>query len=80
MFDRFRQLHIYLNVKKCIFFTPFGNILGHIVCREGVLVDPTKVVILNMPQPMSAKQLHSRLCHNGYYHRFIKNYASITSP
>jgi hypothetical protein len=49
---------ISLNLRKCIFCVPFGNLLGHIVCREGVLVDPTKVaVILNMPPPTTVKQL-----------------------
>jgi hypothetical protein len=81
MFDHCRQLQISLNLKKCIFCVPFGNFLGHIVCREGVLVDPAKVVvILNMPPPTSAKQLRSMLGHTGYYHRFIRNYASITAP
>jgi hypothetical protein len=42
-------------MKKCIFCVPFGNLLGHIVCREGMLVDPAKVaVILNMPPPTSS--------------------------
>jgi hypothetical protein len=81
MFDRCRQLQILLNLKKCIFCVPFGNILGHIVCREGVLVDPTKVVIiLNMPPPTTTKQLRSMLGHTRYYRRFIRNYASITTP
>jgi hypothetical protein len=70
MLDRCRQLHISLNLKKCIFCVPFGNLLGHIVCREGVLVDPAKVaVILNMPPPTSVKQLQTTLGHTGYYHR-----------
>jgi hypothetical protein len=57
MFDCSRQLQIYLNLKKCIFFVPFGNLLGHIVCMEGILVDPTKVVvILNMPLELDEAQ------------------------
>jgi hypothetical protein len=60
---------------------PHGNLLGHIVCREGVLVDPAKVaVIVNMPPPTSAKQLCSMLGHTGYYRRFIRRYANITAP
>lgn len=52
MFDRCRQLQISLNLKKCIFVVPFGTLLGHIVYKEGVCVDPAKVmVILNMPPP-----------------------------
>jgi hypothetical protein len=81
MFDRCGELQISLNLRKCIFCVPHGNLLGHIVCREGVLVDPAKVaVIVNMPMPMSAKQLRSTLGHTGYYHRFIGRYANITAP
>lgn len=55
--------------------------MGHIVCKEGVCVDPTKViVILNIPPLMSVKQLTSTLGHTGYYCRFIHKYASITAP
>jgi hypothetical protein len=58
MFNRCRKLQILLNLKKCVFCVPFGNLLGHIVYREGILVDPTKVVfILNMPPLITAKQL-----------------------
>jgi hypothetical protein len=81
MFDRCRELHILFNLIKCIFCVPHGNLLGHIVCREGVLVDPTKVVvIMNMPPPMSAKQLCSMLGHTWYYRKFIRRYANITAP
>jgi hypothetical protein len=81
MFDRCRELQISLNLRKCIFCVPHGNLLGHIVCREGVLVDPTKVVVIvNMPPPTSAKKLRSMLGHTGYYRRFIRRYANITAP
>jgi len=56
IFDRCRELQISLNLRKYIFYVPHGNLLGHIVCREGVLVDPAKVVfIVNMTPPMSDK-------------------------
>jgi hypothetical protein len=31
MLERCRQCHISLNIKKCIFGTPFGILLGHIM-------------------------------------------------
>jgi hypothetical protein len=81
MFDRCRELQISLNLRKCIFCVQHGNLLGHIVCREGVPVDPAKVaVIVNMAPPTSAKQLCSTLGQTGYYHRFIIRYANITAP
>jgi hypothetical protein len=33
MLDKCTQCHIALNMKKCIFFSPFGVLLGHIVCK-----------------------------------------------
>jgi hypothetical protein len=81
MFDRYRELQISLNLRKCIFCLPHRNLLGHIVCQEGVLVDLAKVaVIVNMLPPMSAKQLCSTLGHTGYYRRFIRIYSNITAP
>ena len=76
-----RQYHIALNSKKCIFCAPFGVLLGNIVCHDGILVDPTKVVIiLDLPPPTSVTQLKSVLVHTGYYKKFIKGYAVITAP
>jgi hypothetical protein len=52
MLERCRQCQISLNIKKCIFGTPFGILLGHIVCKQGLLVDPTKIaIIVNLPAP-----------------------------
>ena len=68
MFDRCRQLQISLNLKKCIFAVPFGTLLGHVVCKQGVCVDPTKVaVIINIEAPETVKKLRSLLGHTGYY-------------
>ena len=76
-----RQHQISLNLKKCIFCVPFGILLGHIVPRQGLMVDPTKIaIIVNLPPPNSVKQLRTTLGHTGYYRKFIKGYVKITSP
>jgi hypothetical protein len=50
MLKRCRQCLISINIKECIFGTPFGILLGHIVCKQGFLVDHAKIaVIINMP-------------------------------
>jgi hypothetical protein len=70
-----------LNLKKCIFCTPFGILLGHVVCKQGLLVDPAKiVVIVDFPPPTSVRQLRATLGHTGYYKKFIRGYAQITTP
>ncbi|KAH9308554.1 hypothetical protein KI387_036465, partial [Taxus chinensis] len=54
MFERCRQLRISLNIKKFVFVTPFGTLLGHIICKEGLFVDPMKVtVIVELGEPTS---------------------------
>jgi len=81
MFDRCRQCQIALNLKKCIFCSPFGILLGHVVCKQGLIVDPAKIaIIVNLPPPTSVRQLRATLGHTGYYRKFIKGYAQITTP
>ena len=54
MLERCHQYQIALNLRKCIFYAPFGVLLGHVVCRDGILVDPTKVaIILDLAPPTS---------------------------
>ena len=73
MLGRWRQFHIYLNVKKCIFCPPFGVLLSHVICQEGILMDPTKIaIIVNLPPPFLVKQLRTTLGHIGYYRKFIR--------
>jgi hypothetical protein len=45
------------------------------------LVDPSKIaIIVDLPPPTSVKQLRTTLGHTGYYKKFIKGYAQITTP
>ena len=81
MLDTCRRYQVMLNLKKCIFFVPFGILLGHVVCKKGLTVDPAKIaVIVNLDGPRNVKQLHATLGHMRYYRKFIKAYAEITAP
>ena len=81
MLGNFCRYHIALNSKKCTFCAPFGVLLGHIVCCDGILVDLTKIaIILELPLPTSVTQLRSVLGHTCYYQKFIRGYAAITAP
>jgi len=76
MFDRCRQCQIALNLKKYIFCSPFGILLGHVVCKQGLIVDLAKIaIIVNLPPPTSVRQLRTTLGHTGYYKFFIKGCA-----
>ena len=76
-----REHKISLDLKKCIFSIPFSILLGHVVCRQGLMVDLAKIaIIVNLPPPASVKQLCTTQGHTGYYRKFIKGYAHITAP
>jgi hypothetical protein len=80
MLERCKQFQISLKIKKCIFGTPFGILLGHIVCKQGLPVDPAKIgVIVNLPPPKTVCQLRATLGHTRYYMKFIKGYVQITA-
>jgi hypothetical protein len=81
MLERCRKCQISLNIKKCIFETLFGILLGHIVCKQGLLVYPTNIVVIfTLPPPKTVHQLRETLGHTGYYKIFIKGYVQITVP
>ena len=81
MLERCRRYQILLNLRKCIFCAQFGVLLGHVVCHDGILVDPAKVGIsLDLPSPTSVTQLRSTLGHTRYYQKLIRGYAEITGP
>jgi hypothetical protein len=81
MFDRRRQYQISLNLKKCILCTPFGILLGHVVCKQSLLVDLAKItIIVNFPSPESVRELRTTLGHTKQYRKFIKGHAHIMAP
>lgn len=75
-----RRYQIALKLKKCLFYISFIILLGHVVCRQGLIVDPIKIMgIINWEVPRSIKHLRAMLGHTGYYRKFIKIYARITA-
>ena len=54
--------------------------LGHIVCKQGILVDPVMIaLILSLQPPTNKNILIATLGHSGYYRKFIRGYTAITS-
>lgn len=55
--------------------------MGHVVCREGIATDPSKVEkVANWPVPTSTKEVQQFLGLGSYYKRFVKGFADIARP
>ena len=81
VFTRLFEANLFLNKKKCHFAKREIEVLGHLVCEGRVKMDKSKIAAVeNMPSPTNVKELQQFLGLSGYYRKFIKGYANITSP
>ncbi len=76
MLDKCMQLQIPLNIKKCMFFSPFGVLLGHVICKHGLLANLAMIsIIVNLEVPTVVRKLCVTLRNINYYQTFLKGYA-----
>ena len=79
--DRLISSGLRLKPAKCRFFKPETGFLGHVISRDGVKPDPSKVeVIKNLKSPACVKELRSFLGLTSYYRKFMKDYSEIAKP
>ncbi|GJS44036.1 putative reverse transcriptase domain-containing protein [Tanacetum coccineum] len=65
----------------CEFWLKEVQFLGHVVNRDGIHVDPSKVEsVKNWKTPESSTEIRSFLGLAGYYRRFIENFSKIAKP
>ena len=65
-----------INPEKCQIIKEEIRFLGHIISKEGVQTDPSKIqAIQNFGKPNCVKKLRSFLGICNYYRRFISDYA-----
>eukprot|EP00253_Pinus_taeda_P004921 PITA_04921 len=73
-----RKYGISLNPKKSLFNLEEGKLLGHIISKEGIRIDPDRIqAILQVPHPRNIKELQSFLAKINFLRRFIPNLAEL---
>ena len=81
VFQRLRGAGLKLKPSKCAFFRDRIAYLGHIVSKEGIEVDPSKITaIQKWPRPNTVTDVRSFLGFTNYYRKFMHQYAQISKP
>ncbi|GJV92865.1 reverse transcriptase domain-containing protein [Tanacetum coccineum] len=79
--DLLKTEKLYAKFSKCEFWLKEVQFLGHVVNRDGIHVDPSKVEsVKNWKTPESPTEIRSFLGLAGYYRRFIENFSKIAKP
>jgi len=78
VFIKCKRYGISLNLKKSIFAIDEGKLLGHIISKEGWVVDPDSIKMINdLALPSNKKSLQSFLGQINFVKRFIQDFSSI---
>ena len=76
-----KEYQLFTKFNKCEFWLEEVAFLGHIISKEGIIVDLAKVeTVSKWKRPKNSTEIWSFLELVRYYHRFIKNFFKIAKP
>jgi hypothetical protein len=79
--DKGREINIKFGIHKCKFGVSEVSYIGHLLTKDGLKPDPTKVkAISEMPTPQDTEALHRFLGMINYLSKFINNFSQIAAP
>ena len=81
IFERCRRFGISLNPKKSFFALNEGKLLGFVVSKDGIYIDPDRVKeISDISLPHNKKSMQSFLGQINFVKRFIPDFSQIVLP
>ena len=76
-----REHWLYAKFSKCEFWLNHVTFLGHVISKEGVMVDLAKVVVVkDQKQPKNAGEVCSFLGLASYYQKVIEGFSRLALP
>ena len=70
-----------LRLKKCKFFAIEEKLLGSLVTRDGIKMDPLKIKsIINWPRPIDGKSMQRFMGAANFHREFSHKFAEIAAP
>ena len=76
-----KEHQLFSKLKKCEFWLYKISFLGHVVSKDGILVDLSKVeAALSWKRPTTLFEVRSILGMAGFYRHFIKGFFKISVP
>ena len=79
--EKLREKKLYAKFSRCESWLRKVTFLGHMVSKEGISVDPSKVeAVSQWKQPTKATKVRSFLGLARYYRRFVEEFSNIATP
>eukprot|EP00253_Pinus_taeda_P023407 PITA_23407 len=76
-----REHQLYAKFSKCDFFKEEIQYLGHVITKDGIVVDPEKIkAIMDWPVPKDVADVQSFMGLAGYYRRFVEGFSKVAFP
>jgi hypothetical protein len=80
-FDRLEQSHLFGKQSKCVFCQDQVALLGFLIDREGISMDPDRVkTVQEWPAPESVHDIQVFLGFANLHRRFLTGYSRIAPP
>lgn len=79
--EKLRYANLTISPSKSLFCYKRLKYLGHIIDESGISLDPARIeAMVNFPEPKNIREVRRVLGMAGWYRRFIRDFAGITTP